>query len=272
MRGVVVHAPATFAWKRSTTRRSPPRPMRSSGCRPPVSAAPTCGPTAASSPSTVPCRWGTSTSESSRRSAARSKTVKPGQFVVGSFVASDGTCEICRSGYPSSCVHRVFMAQVGTQSERALIPHGRHTRGHSGDARPGLATDIVSERGDDGVAKIKELTAGLGAHSVVEAVGTQESMQQAIRCTRPGGHVGFVGVNHDVALSGEELFFSQIHLLGGPAPVRRFLPELIDLIWQRKINPGKVFDLTLPCRTPPRHTGRWTSAARSATVGESGRG
>lgn len=243
--------------------------------------------------------------------------VKPGQYVVGSFVASCGTCEICRSGYPSSCVHRVFMAQVGTQSERALIPHADGTLvplpgtpdaalipdllaasdvlgtgwfgavaaeagpGSTvavvGDGAVGLlavlaarqlgaeriiamsrhqprqrlarefgATDIVTERGDEGVAKLKELTGGLGAHSVVEAVGTQESMQQAVRSARPGGHVGFVGVNHDVALSGEELFFSQVHLHGGPAPVRRFLPELIDLIWQRKINPGKVFDLVVP--------------------------
>jgi threonine dehydrogenase-like Zn-dependent dehydrogenase len=96
------------------------------------------------------------------------------------------------------------------------------------------------------VAKIKELTGGRGAPSGVEAVGTQESMNQAIRSTRGGGHVGFAGVNHDVVLSGEELFFSQVYLHGGPAPVRRFLPELIDLIWQRKINPGKVFDLAIP--------------------------
>ncbi|PSK99899.1 threonine dehydrogenase-like Zn-dependent dehydrogenase [Murinocardiopsis flavida] len=244
-------------------------------------------------------------------------SVEPGQFVVGSFVASDGTCEICRSGYPSSCVDRVFMAQVGTQSERARIPHadgtlvatpgtpdpdlipsllaasdvlgtgwfgavaadagpGR-TAAVVGDGAVGLmavlaarqlgaeriiamsrheprqrlarefgATDIVTERGDDGVAKVKELTGGLGAHSVIEAVGTQESMRQAIGSARPGGHVGFVGVNHDVALSGEELFFSQVHLHGGPAPVRRFLPGLIDLIWRREIDPGKVFDRTLP--------------------------
>ncbi|MFB6849064.1 zinc-dependent alcohol dehydrogenase family protein [Streptomyces sp. NPDC056373] len=244
-------------------------------------------------------------------------SVEPGQFVVGSFVASCGTCEICRSGYPSSCVHRVFMAQVGTQAERALIPHADGTLvplpgtpdadlipdllaasdvlgtgwfgavaaeagpGRTvavvGDGAVGLlavlaarqlgaerviamsrheprtrlalefgATDIVTERGDEGVAKVRQLTGGLGAHSVVEAVGTQESMRQAIRSARPGGHVGFVGVNHDVALSGEELFFSQVHLHGGPAPVRRYLPELIDLIWQRKINPGKVFDLAVP--------------------------
>ena len=108
------------------------------------------------------------------------------------------------------------------------------------------ATDIVTERGDEGVARIKELTGGLGAHSVIEAVGTQESMLQAIRSTRPGGHVGYVGVAHGVELSVEELFFSAVHLHGGPAPVRRFLPELIDLIWNRQIDPGKVFDLTLP--------------------------
>ena len=104
----------------------------------------------------------------------------------------------------------------------------------------------MTERGDEGAARIKELTGGLGAHSVVEAVGTQESMMQAIRSTRPGGHVGFVGVAHDVEIPGEELFYAHVHLHGGPAPVRRFLPELVDLIWNRKIDPGKVFDLTLP--------------------------
>jgi threonine dehydrogenase-like Zn-dependent dehydrogenase len=113
-------------------------------------------------------------------------------------------------------------------------------------ARQFGATDIVEGRGDEGVAAVKELTNGLGAHSVVEAVGTQESMMQAIRSTRPGGHLGYVGVSHDVALPGEELFFSHIHVHGGPAPVRRFLPELIELIWTRQIDPGKVFDLELP--------------------------
>src|SRR5207302_8872694 len=103
-----------------------------------------------------------------------------------------------------------------------------------------------SERGDEGVARIKEMTEGLGAHSVIEAVGSQEAMMQAIRSTRPGGHVGYVGISHGVQLPGLELFFAEVHLHGGPAPVRRFLPELIDLIWERRIDPGKVFDLTLP--------------------------
>ena len=113
-------------------------------------------------------------------------------------------------------------------------------------ARDFGATDIVIERGDDGVAAIKALTGGLGAHSVIEAVGTQESMMQAIRSTRPGGHVGYVGVSHDVTLRGEEMFMSQVHLHGGPAPVRQYLPHLIELIWAGTIDPGKVFDLTLP--------------------------
>ncbi|WP_431912974.1 zinc-dependent alcohol dehydrogenase family protein [Nonomuraea jabiensis] len=245
------------------------------------------------------------------------RTVKPGQFVVGSFFASDNTCEICRAGYQTSCVRREFAAATGAQAQYARIaladgtlvatpgmpdPHlipsllaasdvlgtgwfgavaaevgpGK-TVAVVGDGAVGLlavlaarqlgaeriiamsrheprqklalefgATDLVTERGDEGVARVKELTGGLGAHSVIEAVGTQESMMQAIRSTRPGGHVGYVGVAHDVALPGEELFFSHVHLHGGPAPVRQYLPELIGLICDRAIDPGKVFDLTLP--------------------------
>src|SRR3712207_4279066 len=106
-------------------------------------------------------------------------------------------------------------------------------------AREFGATDIVTERGDEGVARIKDMTDGLGAHSVVEAVGTQESMMQAIRSTRPGGHVGFVGVAWEVQLPGMELFFAAVHLHGGPAPVRRYLPELIELIRSEERRVGK---------------------------------
>src|SRR3712207_8467196 len=124
--------------------------------------------------------------------------------------------------------------------------HTRYWRDWSSDVcSSDLATDIVTERGEEGAARIKELTGGLGAHSVVEAVGTQESMMRASRSTRPGGHVGFVGVLRDVEIPGEEFFFSHVRLHGGPAPVRRFLPELVDLIWNRKIDPGKVFDLKI---------------------------
>ena len=244
-------------------------------------------------------------------------TVKPGDFVVGSFWASDNTCEICEAGYQSRCEHAEFVGANGAQAEHLRVPLADGTLVATpgqpdedlipsllaasdvlgtgwfaadaaqagpgktvavvGDGAVGLmailaakqmgaeriiamsrhadrqelarqfgATDIVEERGDAGVERIRELTGGLGAHSVVEAVGTQESMMQAIGATRPGGHVGYVGVSHDVALPGGELFFALVHLTGGPAPVRRFLPELIDLIWSRKIDPGKVFDRTLP--------------------------
>ncbi len=113
-------------------------------------------------------------------------------------------------------------------------------------AREFGATDIVTERGDEGVARIKELTKGIGADSVLECVGTQESMMQAISTARKGGYLGYVGVPHGVELNGEKLFYAHVHLHGGPAPVRCYLPQLIKLVWDKKINPGKVFDLTLP--------------------------
>ena len=245
------------------------------------------------------------------------RSVKPGQFVVGSFFASDNTCPICQAGYQSRCVHSQYVGAGGAQAPRLRVPlvdgtlvaapdlpsdelipsllatsdvlgtgwfgadaanvQPGKTVAVVGDGAVGLcavlaakqlgaeriiamsrhearqklalefgATDLVTERGDEGVARIKDLTDGLGAHSVIEAVGTQEAMTQAIRSTRPGGHIGFVGVSHGVQLPGRDLFYAEVHLLGGPAPVRRFLPELIDLVWNGKINPGKVFDLTLP--------------------------
>jgi threonine dehydrogenase-like Zn-dependent dehydrogenase len=108
------------------------------------------------------------------------------------------------------------------------------------------ATEIITERGDRGVAAIKKLTDGVGADSVLECVGTHESMLQAIHSTRPGGSIGYVGVPHGVDLDCQGLFFAQVHLHGGPAPVRRYLADLIDLVLTRQINPGKVFDQTLP--------------------------
>ncbi|QNP75567.1 alcohol dehydrogenase catalytic domain-containing protein [Streptomyces roseirectus] len=225
-------------------------------------------------------------------------TVKPGDFVVGSFVISDNTCEICRAGFQSKCVHAEFVhGGIGTQGEKARIPLADGTLVATpgqpdpelvpallaasdvlgtgwfaavaaeagpgktvavvGDGAVGLmavlaarrlgaekiiamsryperqelaryygATDIVEERGDAGVERVKELTGGLGAHSVIEAVGTQESFMQAVGATRGGGHLGYVGDNHDVSIPGIQLFFAGIHALGGPAPVRRFLPDL----------------------------------------------
>ena len=246
---------------------------------------------------------------------AEVKDIKPGQFVIGSFFASDNTCAICRAGYQTSCPHREFVG--GCQAEYIRVPLADGTLvaldgqpddtlvpslltlsdvmgtgwyaavaaevkpGSTvvvvGDGAVGLsgviaarelgaeriiamsrhasrqrlavdfgATEVVAERGEDGVARVKDLTGGLGADSVLECVGTQESMSQAVRSTRPGGNVGFVGVPHQVAIDGEELFFSHVALRGGPAPVRRFLPDLIDRVLNGRIEPGKVFDLTLP--------------------------
>ncbi len=243
------------------------------------------------------------------------RSVKPGQFVIGSFATSDNTCPNCRYGYQSSCVHREFITHAQAPVLRVPLADGTlvttpevpsadlipsllalsdvmGTGWFAADAanvKPGMtvavvgdgavgllgvlsakqmgaeriiamsrhdsrqklarefgATDIVTERGDEGVARIKELTKGLGADTVLECVGTQESMMQAIRSTRPGGYVSYVGVPHGVELTGQELFFAHVHLHGGPAPVRRYLPKLIDLVLNGKINPGKVFDLTLP--------------------------
>ncbi|MEU5045932.1 zinc-dependent alcohol dehydrogenase family protein [Streptomyces griseorubiginosus] len=242
-------------------------------------------------------------------------SVKPGQFVVGSFATSDNACPNCRAGYQSNCVRREFMSTC--QAEYVRIPNAHGTLVATpelpadelvpsllaisdvmgtgwyaavaaevkpgstavvvGDGAVGLcgviaarelgaeriiamsrhasrqklalefgATDIVTERGEEGIARVKELTNGVGADSVLECVGTAESMRQALHSTRPGGNVGFVGVPHDVQVDGQELFFSHVGLRGGPAPVRGYLPDLIQRVLTGRINPGKVFDLTLP--------------------------
>jgi len=242
-------------------------------------------------------------------------TVKPGQFVIGSFFASDGTCPNCQAGFQTSCMHREFVG--GCQAEAVRVPLADGTLVATpeppaeellpsllalsdvmgtgwwaavaaevkpgttvavvGDGAVGLcavlaarefgaariiamsrhesrskialafgATDIVTERGDEGVARIREMTGGIGADAVLECVGTSESMGQALRSARPGGNVGFVGVPHGVEINGQELFFSHVGLRGGPAPVRRFLPDLIGRVWDGRIDPGQVFDLVLP--------------------------
>jgi threonine dehydrogenase-like Zn-dependent dehydrogenase len=243
------------------------------------------------------------------------KSVRKGQFVIGSFFASDNTCPNCEYGYQTSCVQRTPV--TGAQAPLLRVPLADGTLVATpelpddsmipnllavsdvlgtgwfaadaanvkpgstvvvvGDGAVGLlgvlsarcmgaeriiamsrhearqklarefgATDIVTARGEEGAARIKELTNGIGADSVLECVGTQESMWQAIRATRAGGFVSYVGVPHGVSLDGAQLFFTHVHLHGGPAPVRRFLPELIDQVLREEIEPGKVFDLTLP--------------------------
>ena len=231
------------------------------------------------------------------------RSVKPGQFVIGSFATSDNTCPNCQYGYQSSCVHREFIDPGGRHrclrvplADGTLVPtpdmppddlipsllatsdvlgtgwfaaDAANVKPGStvvvvGDGAVGLlgvlsakqmgaeriiamsrheqrqklarefgATDIVAERGDEGVERIKDMTKGIGADSVLECVGTQQSMMQAIHCTRKGGYVSYVGVPHGVELKGEELFYTHVHLHGGPAPVRRYLPKLIDLRVER---------------------------------------
>ncbi|NEB60047.1 zinc-dependent alcohol dehydrogenase family protein [Streptomyces diastaticus] len=242
-------------------------------------------------------------------------SVRPGQFVVGSFATSDNTCANCANGFQPNCLHREFMTTC--QADYVRIPNAQGTLVATdgvpeeelwpgllavsdvmgtgwwaaeaaevgpgstavvvGDGAVGLcaviaakergaeriiamsrheprqklarafgATDIVTERGEEGVARIRELTGGIGADSVLECVGTAQAMGQALHSARPGGNVGFVGVPHEVAVDGQELFFSHVGLRGGPAPVRRYLPDLIDRVLTGAIDPGRVFDLTLP--------------------------
>lgn len=243
------------------------------------------------------------------------KNVRPGQFVIGSFFASDNSCPHCQAGYQTSCMHKELVG--GAQAPRLRVPLADGTlvatpeapppelipsllalsdvmgtgwfAAEAADVKPGKtavvvgdgavgllavlsarqmgaqriiamsrhatrqklarefgATDIVVERGDEGIARIQDLTDGVGADCVLECVGTGDSMQQAIKSTRPGGAVGFVGVPHGVNVDFPDLFYRHVRLHGGPAPVRRYLPRLIELVWTRQIDPGKVFDLTLP--------------------------
>ena len=241
--------------------------------------------------------------------------LRAGQFVVGGFYASDGTCPHCRAGFQYSCVNQAGFD--GCQSSYIRVPqadgtlfatpelpdddlipsllalsdvmstgwHAAVTAGVRpgstvavvGDGAVGLsavlaarelgaerviamsrhasrqriasefgATDIVAERGDDGVAAILELTEGIGADAVCEAVGTAESMTQAARSVRPGGLVGVVGVPHGVELPVSQMFFRNVGIKGGPASVPQYLRQLLDKVLNRVIDPGKVFDLELP--------------------------
>ena len=244
------------------------------------------------------------------------RSVKRGQFVIGSFFASDNTCPNCRAGYQTSCVHRepVRGAQApilrvpladGTLVATPDVPSADQLpslltlsdvmgtgwfAARAANVKPGCtavvvgdgavgilavlsakqmgaeriiamsrhearqklarefgATDIVSERGDEGIARVKEMTGGIGADSVLECVGTHESIMQAIHTTRPGGYMSYVGVPPaGVKVEMQDVFFTHVHMHGGPAPVRGYLPALIELVLNGKINPGKVFDLVLP--------------------------
>jgi threonine dehydrogenase-like Zn-dependent dehydrogenase len=238
-------------------------------------------------------------------------SVKRGQFVIGSFFASDNTCPNCRAGYQTACQHRELVG--GAQAPLLRVPLADGTlvatpgvpsddlipsllalsdvmgtgwfAADAADVKPGKtvavvgdgavgllavlsakqmgagriiamsrhetrqrlarefgATDIVPERGDEAVARIKELTSGIGADSVLECVGTKESMSQAINSTRPGGSIGYVGVPHGVELPIGDMFFRNKGVRGGSAPVRAYIPELLDDVLEGRFDPGRVFD------------------------------
>ncbi len=315
MRGAVLYGPRDVRFEERDT----PKIIKSTDAIIRISAACVCGsdlwPYRGIQPITQPTPMGHEYCGIVEEVGSAVTSIKPGQFVIGSFFASDNTCPICQDGYQSSCVYKELVG--GAQAPMLRVPLADGTlvptpgvppndlipslltasdvlgtgwfAALAANVKPGMtvavvgdgavgllgalsakqmgaeriiamsrhekrqklarefgATAIVAERGDAGVARIQELTAGIGADGVLECVGTQESMMQAIRATRPGGSVGYVGVPHGVALDGQALFFAHVHLHGGPAPVRRYLPHLIDLVLNRKINPGKVFDLTLP--------------------------
>jgi threonine dehydrogenase-like Zn-dependent dehydrogenase len=245
------------------------------------------------------------------------RTIKAGDFVVMPFAWSDGTCEFCREGLQTSCLHGGFFGNVkiaGAQAEAVRVPQADGTlfvlrvgkddalmpslltlsdvmgTGHHaavaarvgpgktaavvGDGAVGLcgviaarrlgaeqviilgrhpdrialarefgATDVVSERGDEAVARVRELTGGLGVHSVLECVGLKQSMLTALSITRPGGAVGRVGVPQDETMPASlPAFYNNVTVSGGPAPVRAYIEELLPDIIEGRIEPGRVFD------------------------------
>ncbi len=315
MKGAVLHGPRDVRYED----RAEPKIVRSTDAIIRMSATCVCGsdlwPYRGFNPAAEPSPMGHEYCGIVEEVGREVTSVKPGQFVIGSFFASDNSCPICKAGYQSSCQHAEFVG--GAQAPLLRVPLADGTlvatpgapstdmipsllatsdvfgtgwfAADAANVKPGMtvavvgdgavgllgvlsakqmgaerivamsrhearqklarefgATDIVTERGEEGVARIKDLTNGIGADAVLECVGTQESMKQAIGSARKGGYVSYVGVPHGVQLEGQELFFAHVHLHGGPAPVRRFLPKLIDLVLNGKVDPGKVFDLALP--------------------------
>jgi threonine dehydrogenase-like Zn-dependent dehydrogenase len=245
------------------------------------------------------------------------RTIKRGDLVVAPFAWSDGTCEFCREGLQTSCLHGGWWGGTeldGGQGEAVRIPQADGTlvvlpvgRDHAlmpslltlsdvmgtghhaalaakvgpgktaavvGDGAVGLcgviaarrlgaeriimlgrhadrialarefgATDIVSERGDEAVDRVRQLTGGLGAHSVLECVGHGQAMQTALGIVRAGGAVGRVGVPQEATLpAAEETFYDNITIAGGPAPVRAYIEDLLPDVLEGRIQPGRVFD------------------------------
>ena len=246
--------------------------------------------------------------------------IKIGDLVVMPFAYSDGTCEFCREGLTTECVHVGFFGNQGSdgaQAEAVRIPLADGTlfklpvgeddalmpslltlsdvmgTGHHaavvakagpgksvavvGDGAVGLcgviaakrlgaeqiiilgrhedrialarefgATDVVSERGEEAVERVRGLTGGFGAHSVLECVGYEQAVATAIGIARPGGAVGRVGVPQDETIPASlPAFFGNVTVGGGPAPVRAYIEELLPDVLEGRIEPGRVFDRTV---------------------------
>jgi threonine dehydrogenase-like Zn-dependent dehydrogenase len=245
------------------------------------------------------------------------RTTKVGDVVVMPFAYSDGTCEFCREGLQTACVHAGFFGNNGiggAQAEAVRVPYADGTlfalpvgeddalmpslltlsdvmgTGHHaavvakvgpgksvavvGDGAVGLcgviaakrlgaeqiiimgrhedrialarefgATDVVSERGEEAVERVRELTGGFGAHSVLECVGHGQSTETAIGVARPGGAVGRVGVPQDETMpASQPAFFGNVTVGGGPAPVRAYFGDLLPDVLEGRIEPGRVLD------------------------------
>ncbi|MDO7866811.1 zinc-dependent alcohol dehydrogenase family protein [Nocardioides jiangxiensis] len=162
--------------------------------------------------------------------AAVSAGVRPGGTAV---VVGDGAVGLCGV---------LAAKQLGADRIIAMSRHAPRQQ----IATAFGATDIVAVRGKEATAAVLELTGGAGADSVLECVGTDDSMKTAFHAARPGSTVGFVGVPHGVVLPVSTMFGRNVGLAGGMAPVRKYLPELLALVLDGAIDPGRVFDLTLP--------------------------
>jgi threonine dehydrogenase-like Zn-dependent dehydrogenase len=159
--------------------------------------------------------------------AALAARVAPGKTVA---VVGDGAVGLCG-----------VIAAKRLGAER-IIALGRHAA-RTALARKFGATDVVSERGEEAIARVKDLTGGLGAHSVLECVGYEQSTVTALSIARPGGAVGRVGVPHDATIPmAVPTFFNNITISGGPAPVRAYITELLPDVMEGRIEPGRVFD------------------------------
>jgi len=162
--------------------------------------------------------------------AAVAAKVGPGKKVA---VVGDGAVGLCGV---------IAARRLGAEQ---IIILGRH-KDRIALAKEFGASDVVSERGEEAVERVRELTGGFGAHSVLECVGLEQAMDTAIKIARPGGAVGRVGVpQHEMMSASEPAFYNNVTVSGGPAPVRPYIDELLPDVLEGRIQPGRVFDRTI---------------------------